>query len=415
MGFRRTAGILLLCAGVLAAAAGFAPDVAEKLLPSAGPYARQIRTYLPAALLAFHPDPGQAATTAANSAAPAAPSRPPVQVVIAQAEKKDFPWIINLIGAVQPIATVALRPHFDSGVEKVLVADGAAVKAGDVLIKMDSRQSEAALKGAEAQLAKDQAQLEQAKRDVARYTDLVGRSATPVLNLDNARTAVASSEAAILGDKSAIDSLKVQLGFATITAPISGRIGAVNIKKGNIAKASDNSAAGIFATINQISPIYIAFSVSQTFLAPLREAMAAGAPVIATPQGSTKPSTGKLALIENAIDAGSGTILARATFENADEALWPGQLCNLQLTLRVDPETIVIPREAVQNGQSGTYVFVIADGVAHVRPVTVSRTQGDKTVVTQGLDGAETVVVDGALLLTEGSKVEVRNAQKGAS
>jgi multidrug efflux system membrane fusion protein len=420
MGFRRTAGTLILCVAVASALAGFAPDVAERYVPSSGPYARQIRTYLPAALLVYHPDPGQPPGAALTAQAPVASSaaptqRPPVQVVVGRAEKKDFPWIINQIGTVQPIATVALRPHFDAVVQSVLVADGAAVKAGDILIKMDSRQPEAALKGAEAQLAKDQAQLEQAKRDVARYTDLVSRSATPVLNLDNARTAVASSEAAILGDRAAIDNLQVQLDFATITAPISGRIGAVNIKEGNIAKASDNSAAGIFATINQISPIYVAFSVSQIYLAPLREAMAAGAPVIATPQGSTKQVAGKLALIENAIDSGSGAILARAKFENADETLWPGQLCNLQLTLRVDPDTIVVPREAVQNGQAGTYVFVIADGVARVRPVTVSRTQGSMTVVTKGLDGNETLVIDGALMLTDGSKIEARDAQKGAS
>jgi len=419
MGFRRFASILILCGGALALFGAIAPDVADRYLPTASPYARQLRTYLPASLLALHPDPGKdaplASAAAPASASSSATTRPPVVVVVGQAEKQDFPWVVDQIGTVQPVASVALRPHFDSTVDKVFVADGAAVKAGDVLIKMDSRQSEAQLKGAQAQLAKDQAQLEQAKRDVARYTDLVSRSATPVLNLDNAKTSVAATEAAILGDQAAIDSLTVQLGFATIKAPISGRIGAVNIKAGNVAKASDNSAAGIFATINQISPIYVAFSVSQTLLAPLREAMAAGAPVTATPQGSTKQATGKLALIENSIDAGSGSIVARAIFDNANELLWPGQLCNLKLTLRIEPNTIVVPREAMQNGQSGTYVFVISDGVAHVQSVAVSRTQGDKTIVTEGLKGGEAVVVDGALLLVEGSKVEVRAAQKGAS
>jgi len=386
MGFRRFASILILCGGALALFGAIAPDVADRYLPTASPYARQLRTYLPASLLALHPDPGKdaplASAAAPASASSSATTRPPVVVVVGQAEKQDFPWVVDQIGTVQPVASVALRPHFDSTVDKVFVADGAAVKAGDVLIKMDSRQSEAQLKGAQAQLAKDQAQLEQAKRDVARYTDLVSRSATPVLNLDNAKTSVAATEAAILGDQAAIDSLTVQLGFATI---------------------------------NQISPIYVAFSVSQTLLAPLREAMAAGAPVTATPQGSTKQATGKLALIENSIDAGSGSIVARAIFDNANELLWPGQLCNLKLTLRIEPNTIVVPREAMQNGQSGTYVFVISDGVAHVQSVAVSRTQGDKTIVTEGLKGGEAVVVDGALLLVEGSKVEVRAAQKGAS
>jgi len=416
MGFRQFAGLLILAGGALALFAGIAPDVAEKYAPAAGPYGRQIRAYLPAALLAFHADAGASAQGAPSAAAISpAPARPPVSVMIGQAEKKDFPWIVTEIGTVQAIATVALRPHFDATVNEVLVADGAAVKAGQALIKLDARQAEAQLKGAQATLAKDQAQLEQAKRDVARFSDLVSRSATPVLNLDNARTAVASAEAAILGDQAAIDNLRVQLGWYTIAAPISGRVGMVAIKAGNIAKAGDNSAAGVFASINQVSPIYVAFSVPQTLLPALREAMTTGASVIARPQGSKKQANGKLALIENTIDPGTGSILARAIFDNADEILWPGQLCNLEMTLRVDPDTIVIPREAVQIGQNGNFVFVIADGAAHVQPVVVSRTQGAQTIVTEGLKGGETLVVDGALLLVEGSKVDVRNAAKGAS
>jgi multidrug efflux system membrane fusion protein len=271
------------------------------------------------------------------------------------------------------------------------------------------------LKGAQAQLAKDQAQLDQAKRDVARYTDLVARAATPVINLDNAKTAVASNEAAILGDQAAIDNLTVQLSWYTIAAPISGRVGTVAIKAGNIARAGDNSAAGSFATINQISPIYVSFSVTQTLLPAIRQAMANGAKVVATPQGSKKGAEGKLALFENSVDPGTGTIMARAIFENADEVLWPGQLCNLQLTLRSDPDMVIVPREAIQIGQNGNYVFTIVDGAAHVQPIVVGRSQEGQVVVAQGLNGGETLVVDGALLLTEGTKVELREPQKGAS
>jgi len=417
MRFRQFASLLVAAAAALAVFAAFAPDIVDKYAPSAGPVARQLRSYFPAPLLAWRPLPASTASDpgAAQVAAATGPARPPVSVMTGQVEKTSFPWIVSEIGTVQSIATVALRPHFDATVVDVLVADGAAVKAGDVLIKLDARQPEAQLKGAQAALAKDQAQLEQARRDVARYTDLVSRSATPVLNLDNAKTAVASAEAAILGDQAAIDNLKVQLGWSTITAPISGRVGAVNIKAGNIAKAGDNSAAGVFATINQISPIYVAFSVPQTLLPALREAMANGASVTAQPQGSNKQASGKLALIENSIDPGTGAILARATFGNADETLWPGQLCDLKLTLRIDPDTIVVPREAVQIGQNGNFVFVVTDGAAHVQPVVVTRTQGAQTIVTDGLKGGETVVVDGALLLVEGSKVDVRAGAKGAS
>ena len=143
--------------------------------------------------------------------------------------------------------------------------------------------------------------------------------------------------------------------------------------------------------------------------------MTNGAKVTATPQGSKKSADGKLALFENTVDPGTGTITAHAVFDNADEVLWPGQLCNLQLTLRNEPDTVVAPREAIQIGQSGNYVFTIVDGAAHVQPVVAGRSQDGEVVVTKGLSGDETVVVDGALLLTEGTKVEVRDPQRGAS
>jgi membrane fusion protein, multidrug efflux system len=413
MGFRRVAGFLLMVAVVIAACGAFSPETIEKWSPAAGVYAWRLHDLLPASLTGRQP--GAAAAQASSASLPPTPSPPSAAVVVAKATRKNLAWRIDAIGIVQPIATVSLRTRVDATVDEVLVADGAHVKAGDVLFKLDARQADAQLKGAQAQLAKDQAQLVQAKRDVARYTDLVARSATPVLNLDNAKTAVATNEAAILGDLASIDNLAVQLSWYTISAPISGRVGTVAIKAGNIARTGDNSAAGAFATINQISPIYVSFSVTQTLLPALREAMAKGAKVVATPQGSKKGAEGKLALFENMVDSGTGTIMARAVFDNADEVLWPGQLCNLQLTLRTEPDTIVTPREAVQIGQSGNYVFTIVDGAAHVQPVVVGRSQDGEVVVTKGLSGGETVVVDGALLLTEGTRVEVREPQRGAS
>ena len=393
---------LLATAAILAAAyAAYQPAAVAALWPAAEPLARSLHALLPG---------GGGANPPAAAAA-----RPPVVVVVGRAVRKDLPWRVDEIGTAQAIASVALRPHFDATVDKVLIADGAEVKTGDPLIALDARQVRAQLDGARAQLAKDQAALDQAQRDVGRYTDLVARSATPQLNLDNARTAEATARAAILGDQAAIDNLQVQLGWYTIAAPISGRVGVVTIKQGNIAKASDNSANGVFATINQISPIYVAFSVQQSLLPALQEAMAAGAGVTATPQGAKRTVAGKLALVDNSVDSATGTIVARAVFDNPDEILWPGQLCNLTLTLRTEPNTIVAPREAVLIGQSGNYVFTVVDGVAHVQPIEVGRTQGDDTVVLKGLTGGETLVVDGALLLTEGAKVAARPAAGGAS
>lgn len=406
MGFRRFASLLLAIIAVLALAGGYAPATVETVWPTAAPLAWRIHALLPGASVS---------APRAAPAAVAAPTPAAVSVVVGRAARKDLPWRIDEIGTAQAIAIVGLRTHFDATVKKVLVADGAAVKAGDTLIELDPRQAVAQLEGAKAQLAKDEAQLEQATRDVTRDTDLVARSATPVLTLDNARTAAATARAAILADKAAIDNLQVQLGWYTIVAPISGRVGVVAIKEGNIAKASDNGATGIFATINQISPIYVTFSVQQALLPALREGMANGARVEATPQGSKASVVGKLALIDNSVDPTTGTILAHAIFENADETLWPGQLCNLKVTLRSEPNTVVVPREAVQIGQSGNFVFTVVDGAAHVQPVEVSRTQDGETVVTKGLNGDETVVVNGALLLTEGAKVAIRAPQNGAT
>jgi membrane fusion protein, multidrug efflux system len=399
--------LIVFAALVVAAYGIYRPEAVAVYAPTVAPYAELAHAYLPAAIT------GEKAAAAAPS--PTAPPRPPVSVVTALARRTTVPWTIQDIGTAQAVASVALKSHFDATVMKVEVADGAEVKAGDVLFALDDRQAKAQLEMAKAQLGKDEAQLEQATRDVNRYTELVARSATPVINLDNAKTATATAKAAILGDHAAIDNMKVALGWYTITAPISGRVGVINIKAGNIIKAGDNSSAGVLATINQISPIYVALSVSQKLLPALRDAMASGVKVVATPQGSTRQAEGKLALIDNTVDPLTGTIVIRAEFANADELLWPGQLCNLTLTLREEPDTVVVPRAAIQISQSGNYVFTIKDGLAHVTPITVGRTEGQDAVVTKGLKGGEKVVVDGTLLLFDGASVQPSAEPKGAT
>jgi membrane fusion protein, multidrug efflux system len=398
--------LIVFAAFVLAAYGVYKPEAVALYWPQAAPYAHLAHGYLPASVTGEKPP---------AAAAPTAPPRPPVVVVLSESTRKTVPWTINEIGTAQAIASVALKSRVDATVTKVLVSDGAEVKAGELLITLDDRQPQTLLTVAQAQLAKNETLLEQATRDVNRYTDLVARNATPVINLDNAKTAAASAKAALLGDKAAIENMKVQLSWYAITAPISGRVGVVNIKEGNIVKGGDASSGGILATINQISPIYVSLSVSQKLLPALRDAMADGVKVNATPQGSTHSAQGKLALIDNTVDAATGTIVIRAQFDNKDELLWPGQLCNLTLTLREEPNTVVVPREAIQISQNGNYVFTVKDGAAHVTPVTVGRTEGADTVIEKGLDGGEKVVVDGALLLFEGAKVAPRDAAKGAS
>ena len=219
----------------------------------------------------------------------------------------------------------------------------------------------------------------------------------------------------MLGDHASIDNMKVALGWYTSRRRSPAASASSTSRRATSSRPATIPSAGVLATINQISPIYVALSVSQKLLPALRDAMANGVKVEATPQGSTRHAQGKLALIDNTVDPATGTIVIRAQFDNADELLWPGQLCNLTLTLREEPDTVVVPREAIQISQNGNFVFTVKDGVAHVTPVTVGRTEGPETVIEKGLDGGEKVVVDGALLLFEGAKVAPRDPAKGAS
>jgi RND family efflux transporter MFP subunit len=329
-----------------------------------------------------------------------------VAVALGKAERKPMDVRFDTIGSVQPLSTVTVRTRVESQIVDVPFDDGAMVKKGDVLFQLDSRGIEAQIRQADANLARSRALLEQAQRDVSRNEALAANEYASRQKLDDSRTSVQTISAQIKADEAALENLKVLLTYYTIRAPISGRVGVSGLKTGNIAKTGDTSTP--LAVINQMSPIYVSFSVPQRLLPDLKEAMKNGGKVLATPQGMTQSAEGKIAVIDNAVDATSGTVGVRALFENADEMLWPGVLCNVRLVLRTDPDAVVVPREAVQTSQTGTFVFAVTDGVAKVRPVSIDRSLDGKTVVTKGLKGDETVVTDGQLLLTDGTKVEAR-------
>jgi RND family efflux transporter MFP subunit len=350
----------------------------------------------------------------AGAGAQQAPSPPPARVVpveVATAVKKMMPVRLEALGTVTPIEMVAIRSRLDSEMTGVHFHDGALVNKGDLLFTLDTRSLEAQIKQAEGTVARDQAQLEGAERDVRRYTELVAKNATPVVNLDNAKTQADAFRAAITADRAALENLKVQLSYCTIRAPISGRMSAAAVKVGNYVKAGDVLP---LATLNQIAPIYVAFSVPQRNLAEVRHALAdESAGVEATVPGETKPAKGVLTMIDNAVDSASGMVTMRATMDNTDQLLWPGQLVSVKLTLR-DEEAVVIPAAAVQTGQSGPYVFVVKDNVAAVRPVTVTRVDTVEAVIAKGLDDGEVVVTIGQLLLTNGTKVAPRGPKVGS-
>lgn len=338
--------------------------------------------------------------------APAGGARPPVSVLMAKAERKTVPVEIDSIGTVSPIASVALKSRVDAMIEKVHFEDGARVTKDDVLFTLDARQIDAQIMQAEGTLAKDRAQLEGAQRDVQRYRELIGKGATTQVNLDNALTQVNILTGTVQADEAALSALKVQKSYMTIKAPISGRMSPANLKAGNFVKSGDANA---LATINQIAPIYVAFSVTQQALPQLREALAAAtARVSVKVPGADVVETGKVAVIDNAVDTTTGMVTARAIMDNASETLWPGTLVNVRLVVREEAEALVVPTVAIQRSQDGDFVFVVENGQARTQPVKVARTQGTLSVIAEGLSGGETVVTDGQLSLTNGSRVVPR-------
>jgi RND family efflux transporter MFP subunit len=334
-----------------------------------------------------------------------------VSVELAKAERKPVPVDVDSIGTVTPISSAALKSRVETTILSVHFEDGAKVNEGDLLFTLDSRQIDAQIEQAAGMLAKDQAQLEGAQRDLKRYSDLIGKGATTQVNVDNAKTQADILIGTIKADQAALDNLKVQKSYTSIRAPFSGRISAANVKIGNFVRPADTAP---LAVINQMAPVYVTFAIPQRVLVDLREAMATGSSkVIATIPGHQKSEDGKVAMVENSVDSTTGMVTVRGVMDNANETLWPGILVATKLTIRTE-DAVVLPTVAVQRSQSGNFVFVIKEGVAKVQPVKVDRTFQGQSVIIEGLAGGEDVVVDGQLLLSDGTRVEPRTRKAGA-
>lgn len=334
-----------------------------------------------------------------------------VSVDIAKAERKSVPVDVDAIGQVTPISSVALKSRLETTIVSVHFEDGGKVNEGDLLFVLDARQIDAQIEQAEGVLARDQAQLEGAQRDLRRYTELVGKGATTQVNLDNAKTQSDVLIGTIKADRFALENLRVQKSYTVIRAPFAGRISAANVKVGNFVRPADTQP---LAVINQMAPVYVTFAIPQRALVDLRDAMGKGdSKVIATIPGHRRSESGKVAMVENAVDATTGMVTVRGIMNNASETLWPGTIVQTKLIIRSE-DAVVVPTVAVQRSQNGNFVFVVRDGVAKVQPVKVDRTFQGSSVIADGLAGDENVVVDGQLLLSEGSRVELRARKAGA-
>jgi multidrug efflux system membrane fusion protein len=293
----------------------------------------------------------------------------------------------------------------------VFFKEGQDVKQGDLLFKIDPRPYDAALKQAEATLARDLAQAKNAAEQAKRYEILVQKDYVSRDQYDQLRANADALAAAVDADKANVENSRLQLAYCTIRSPINGRVGSVLINKGSVVKANDL----VMLTINQMAPIYVTLSVPEQSLSDIKRYMAAGKLKVdaVIPGDEQRPARGVLTFINNAVDTATGTIQLKGTFENSDRRLWPGQFVNVVLTLTTQRNAVVMPSAALQAGQQGQYVFVIKpDLTVESRPVVITRTFNDLAVVDNGVTPGENVVTDGQLQLIPGTKVEIKNTNE---
>ena len=337
-----------------------------------------------------------------------------VPVRVGLVEKKAVPLQIRNVGTVQAYVAVSVRAQVTGEIMEVHFREGQELKKGELLFSIDPRPYEAALAQAEAALARERAQMENAQTDVKRYEDLVKKDYVTQQQYDSVKATAAATAANVRSDQAALERARLDLAFCSIRAPIDGRSGSILVQSGNVVKSND----AVLVTINQIAPIYLTFAVPERELPEIRRRQNEGSLVVEAEEPASGRSLGRGALtfVDNTVDRATGTITLKATFANVDRVLWPGEFVNAVLTLTTDQGAIVAPVGAVQNGQEGTYAFVVkADKTVESRPVKVARAVAGGVVIASGLAAGETVVTDGQLRLVPGSKVEVLTAEGAAA
>lgn len=347
-------------------------------------------------------------------------SAPPKQttglpVLVAQAMVTNVPVLIDPppVGHVATMQTVNVRPQIGGIISAVNFEEGQEVKQGDLLFTIDPRPAQAALALARADVQRDEAQLANAKIQFARDQKLFDQSLISRDAYDTSKAAMDALAGTVSADHAAVTNAELNLQYTQIRAPIDGRTGSLKFHAGNVVKSPDD----ILLTINQIHPIYVEFAVPEQYLPEIRREMREKAlPVSVTVQGMKALSPqGKLTFIDNAVDETTGTILLKATFQNEQGVLWPGQFVNVSLTLSELKNVVVVPSQAVQTGQNGEFVFVIkSDRTVEERPITAGLTYHGETVVEKGVKAGETVVTDGQLRLTPGVAVSVKSSLEPA-
>jgi len=335
------------------------------------------------------------------------PRTPPVPVEVAQATQISAPLTVSANGVVEPLQTVAVTAQVGGTLDNVTFQEGDDVQAGQVLFHIDARPFEAALRQAEATLARDSAQAVSAQREAERYKALVEKDYVTKSQADQAEATAAALKATLVADHAALDNARINLNYTTIRAPIAGRTGRLLVRQGNVVRPN----ADALVVINQLHPILVRFPVVQREFPAVHRRFAAGnTPVrVVTADSSKVAEAGSLAFLDNAVDSLTGTVTAKAKFVNQGNVLWPGEYVRVSLELAVEENTVAVPTRAVLAGQSGSYVFVVGnDKVATVRPISPGRVVGEFTTIADGIKPGEQVVVDGQSRLTPNAHVELK-------
>jgi membrane fusion protein, multidrug efflux system len=341
-------------------------------------------------------------------------AREAIPVMATTVAQQDVPLQVKAIGTVEAYSTVAVRSNVTGEITAVHFTEGQDVKKGQLIFSIDRRPFEAALNQAQANLARDTAQANNAQTQAERYTHLVQQGVVSRDQADTYRTSAETARAVVEADKAAVEKAKVDLSYCSIFSPLAGRTGNLMIHQGNLVKANDTP---IMVNINQVAPIYVTFAIPEQSLAEVKKYMASGKlKVEARIPNDPKPAAGLLTFVDNTVDTATGTIKLKGTFTNEDRQLWPGQFVDAVLTLTTQPNAIVVPTQAVQNGQQGQFVFVIKpDLTVESRPVTVGRSVDSQSIILAGLQAGERVVTDGQLRLVPGAKVEIKSNSRAVN
>jgi multidrug efflux system membrane fusion protein len=349
-------------------------------------------------------------TKPTQAAGPA--KRPPIPVTVATVTQRTIPVEVHAIANVEPFSTIGVKALVAGQLTHVFFTEGDYVRKGQPIFEIDPRPFEQAVKQAEATLAKDAANAQNAEADAKRYEALFKAGVAARQDYELKQSTSKALDAALASDRAAIENAQLQVEYCHIKSPLDGRTGNVLVKEGNVVKANDVP----LVNINQIHPIYVSFSVPEKDFAEINKRMAEHLSVKAVINGDeSHPALGKLSFADNSVDPATGTIRLKATFENTDNRLWPGQFVSVVMTVTTQPNAILVPSQAVQTGQNGQFVFVVKpDMKVEMRSVVLGRTVGNELSLTSGVHPGETVVTDGQSRLVPGAEVQISRTGAGA-